>query len=38
LRRQFVEVDVVRMNQRVDFAEGEEVVLLRQTENVVHRM
>ena len=26
------------MHQRVDFAEGEEVVLLRQAENVVHRM
>ena len=38
LRRQFVKIDVVRMDECADFAEGQEIVLLRQAENVVHRM
>ena len=33
-----VEIDVVVMHQRVDLAEGEQIVLLRQAEQVVHRM
>ena len=37
-RRQFVKIDVVRMDECADFAEGQEIVLLRQAENVVHRM
>ena len=38
LRGQIVEIDVVGMHQRVDFAEGEQIVLLRQAQNVEHRM
>ena len=38
LRRQFVKIDVVLVDERIDLAEGEEIVLLRQAENVVHRM
>ncbi len=38
LRRQLVEIDVVGMHQRVDLAEGQQIVLLRQAENVEHRM
>ena len=38
LRRQFVKIDVVLVDQCIDLAEGEEIVLLRQAENVVHRM
>ena len=38
LRRQIVKIDVVGMHQRIDLAEGQEVVLLRQAENVEHRV
>ena len=38
LGREIVEVDVVGMHQRVDLAEGQQVVLGVQAENVEHRM
>ena len=37
-RGELVEIDVVLVHQRVDFAEGEQIVLRRQSENVEHRM
>ena len=38
LGRELIEIDVVVMHQRVDLAEGQQIVLLRQAENVEHRM
>ncbi len=38
LHRQAVEIDVVRMDEVVDLAERQKLVLLRQAEDVVHRM
>ena len=35
---ELIEIDVVMMDQRIDLAEGEQIVLRRQAEEVEHRM